>query len=103
VNHSELLIVLVIAIVVVVGSGFWLIRKRRSQKLHEHFSPEYDRVLKREGNVRKAEDVLEFRAKRREKFKLRALSPGEQSGFESTFVSHDTIRLPACHFLIAEP
>jgi len=36
--------------------------------------PEYDRVVKKEGEVRKAEGVLEMRAKRREKFELRPLS-----------------------------
>jgi hypothetical protein len=83
VNHTELLIILVFAIVVVIAFGFLLIRKRRSQKLHERFGPEYDRVLKREGDVRKAEEVLEFREKRREKFKLRTLSPEDKSSFES--------------------
>jgi FtsZ-interacting cell division protein ZipA len=82
-NHTELLIILVIAVAIVVGVAFLLIRKRRSQQLRERFGPEYDRVLKHEGDVRKAEDVLEFREKRRAKFKLRALSPQDRSSFES--------------------
>lgn len=81
-NHNGLLIVLVIAIVTVIALGFWLIRKRRSQKLQERFGPEYDRVVKREGDVRKAEDVLAFREKRREKFKLYPLSPEDKSSYE---------------------
>ena len=46
----------------------------RSQKLRERFGPEYDRVVKQEGDPRKAEGVLEFREQRREKFKTRPLS-----------------------------
>ena len=62
-------VVVVIAIIVVAAIGYVSSRKRRSRKLREHFGPEYERVLKQEGDPRKAEGVLEFREKRREKFK----------------------------------
>ena len=58
-----------------------LVRKRRSENLRKHFGPEYDRVLKQEGDPRKAEGVLEFREKRREKFKIRPLSAADKSSF----------------------
>ncbi len=66
-----LIAIVVIAIVVVAAIGFVTSRKRRSQKLRERFGPEYDRVMRQEGDPRKAEGVLEFRQKRREKFKIR--------------------------------
>ena len=47
------------------------------------FGPEYDRVLRQEGDPRKAEGVLEFREKRREKFKIRALSAADRSSFDT--------------------
>jgi len=53
----------------------------RSQKLRERFGPEYDRVVKQEGDPRKAEGVLEFLEKRRAKFKIRPLSAADRSGF----------------------
>jgi hypothetical protein len=56
-------------------------RKRRSQKLRERFGPEYDRVVRNEGDPRKGEQVLEFRQKHREKFKVRPLSPTDRSSF----------------------
>lgn len=75
-----------IAIVIVVAAAvaavaFITSRKRRSMKLRERFGPEYDRVLQQEGDARKAEGVLEFREKRREKFKIRPLSDTDRSSF----------------------
>src|SRR6516162_1345226 len=72
---------IVIAIVVIAAIAFVTSRKRRSQKLRERFGPEYDRVLQQEGDPRKAEGVLEFRQKRREKFSLRPLSAADRSSF----------------------
>ncbi|HZQ95988.1 MAG TPA: hypothetical protein VFA67_13320 [Candidatus Sulfotelmatobacter sp.] len=76
-----LVVVVVIAIVVVAAIGFVASRKRRSRKLREHFGPEYDRVLKQQGDQRKAEGVLEFRERRREKFKIRPLSASDRQNF----------------------
>src|ERR1700751_4404876 len=73
---------LVIAVVVIAAIAFVTSRRRRSQKLRERFGPEYDRVVKQEGDPRKAEGVLEFRQKRREKYKIHPLSPAERSSFE---------------------
>lgn len=68
-NSSPVMIgVLVIAVIAIAAIAFGISRKRRSQKLRERFGPEYDRVVKHEGDVRKGEGVLEFREKRREKF-----------------------------------
>lgn len=82
-NHNAILIiVLIIAVVAVVLAVVFVIRKRRSQQLRERFGPEYERVVRQEGDVRKAEQVLDFREKRREKFELHALSPADKSRFE---------------------
>lgn len=80
-NRMIVLIVVVIAIVVVAAIGFVTSRRRRSQKLREHFGPEYERVVRQEGDARKAEGVLEFRQKRREKFNIRPLSAADRSSF----------------------
>lgn len=73
--------VIVIAVIVAAVIAFFTSRKRRSQKLRAQFGPEYDRVLQQEGDSRKAEGVLEFRQKRREKFNIRPLSPTDRSSF----------------------
>jgi hypothetical protein len=76
-----LIAVVVIALIVIAAIAFVASRKRRSMKLREHFGPEYDRVLRQEGDARKAEGVLEFREKRRDKFKIRLLSATDRSSF----------------------
>lgn len=73
--------VIVIAVIVAAVVAFITSRKRRSQKLREQFGPEYDRVLQQEGDSRKAEGVLEFRQKRREKFNIRPLAAPDRSSF----------------------
>lgn len=81
-NHNQVLIaIVVIAVLAVVAIAMVAMRKRRSVKLRERFGPEYDRVLRKEGDPRKAEGVLEFREKRREKFTIRPLSAEDKSSF----------------------
>ena len=79
-NHL-LLVIIVVAVLAVIVIAALAMRKRRSQKLRERFGPEYDRVVRQEGDVRKGEGVLEFREKRREKFQIRPLSPTDRSSF----------------------
>jgi hypothetical protein len=73
--------IVVIGVIAVAAIAFITSRKRRSQKLKERFGPEYDRVMRQEGDSRKAEGVLEFRQKRREKFNIRPLSGANRSAF----------------------
>lgn len=83
-DQNKLLVIialLVVAVIAVAVIAFVTSRKRRSMKLREHFGPEYDRVLRQEGDPRKAEGVLEFREKRREKFKIRPLSAADRASF----------------------
>jgi len=81
-NRMVLLIAGVVVAIVVIGAIAYITsRKRRSLQLKERFGPEYDRVLQKEGDARKAEGVLEFREKRREKFKIRLLSATDRSSF----------------------
>lgn len=76
-----LIAVLVIAVVVIAAIAFVTSRRRRSQKLREQFGPEYDRVVRQEGDPRKAEGLLEFRQKRREKFQIHPLSEADRSSY----------------------
>ena len=69
-----IIIAVIAGVVIVAVGGFFVARRRRSQQLRERFGPEYDRVVKKEGAVRRAEGVLEIRAKRRERFPLRPLT-----------------------------
>src|ERR1700693_3723925 len=80
-QQVTILVAVVVAIVVIGIIGFVLARKRRSHQLKERFGPEYDRVVNKEGEVRRAEGVLEMRAKRRDKFELRPLPPSTRADF----------------------
>ncbi|MFZ0731557.1 MAG: hypothetical protein WAM79_04460 [Candidatus Sulfotelmatobacter sp.] len=71
----------VIALIVVGVLAFAASRKRRSVSLRRRFGPEYDRVLRQQGNTRKTEGVLEFRQRQREKYKVRALSAADRASF----------------------
>ena len=109
-NQTQLLVVVVvIAVIAVAGILFFAMRKRRSQKLRERFGPEYDRVVKQEGDPRKAEGVLEFREQRREKFKIRPLSATARSSFavrwkevQSGFVDDPRAAVGVAESLVSE-
>ena len=80
-NRMIVVLVLVIAVIVVLAIAWAAMRRRRSAQLRERFGPEYDRVLQKEGDARKAEGVLEFREKHRQKFKIRPLTAADRSSF----------------------
>jgi len=80
-SNSVMIVVLLIAAVAIAAIVWGIVRKRHSQKLREHFGPEYDRVVRREGDVRKGEGVLAFREKRHETLQLRPLPPADRSNF----------------------
>jgi hypothetical protein len=74
--------VIVIALIIIAVIAYASSKKRRSLRLKQRFGPEYDRVLQKEGDQRRAEGVLEFRQKRREKFKIRPLTASDKASFE---------------------
>ena len=87
-QHQLTVIVAFIAAVVMIAViGFLVMRKRRSQTLRERFGPEYDRVIRKEGDVHRGEDVLQFLTKRREKLRIRPLSPSNRSDFASRWTT----------------
>ena len=73
-----------IAIALLAGISLWLyLRHRRSLSLRQRFGPEYDRVVRQEGNVRRGEGVLEFREKKRENLHIRPLSASARNDYAS--------------------
>jgi hypothetical protein len=65
--------VVVLALIAVVAVG--VIRRRRSQQLHDRFGPEYERTVERAGDRRAAEADLAARSDRREALDIRSLAP----------------------------
>jgi hypothetical protein len=80
-HQLTILIGVIVALVVVAAISFLLARERRSKQLRQRFGPEYDRVVKKEGEVRRAEGVLQMRAKRHDKLSLRPLSESSRLDF----------------------
>lgn len=80
-HQLTIVIGVIVALVAVAAISFLLARERRSKQLRQRFGPEYDRVLKKEGEVRRAEGVLQMRAKRHDKFSLRPLSESSRLDF----------------------
>jgi hypothetical protein len=74
------IIIAIIAVVVIAIIAFYFSR-RRSEKLRERFGPEYERSVKESGDRRRAEEQLEKRAERVEKFHLRPIPPEDRARF----------------------
>jgi len=71
-----------IAFALLGGIMTWLFfRYRRSKELRERFGPEYDRVVRKEGNVKRGEGVLAFREKKREALNIHPLSSASRVEF----------------------
>jgi len=77
---ARLLVVVVAIVVIAIALGVAL-RRRRTDQLRGRFGPEYDRTVHEAGNVRKAEDTLEARAKRVAGFHIQPLAPDDAQRF----------------------
>lgn len=67
--------VVLIVLVVAVVYGRTASSRKRTQRLREHYGPEYDRALNETGDARAAESALLQREKRVKKLDIVALSP----------------------------
>jgi hypothetical protein len=73
-----------IALALLAVIAAWLyMRHRRSRLLRDRFGPEYERVVRQQGNVRRGEGVLEFREKKRETLQIRPLTQTAQTDFSN--------------------
>lgn len=89
-HQMTLLVAAIVVVVVIAAVAFFLTRKRRSQRLRERFGPEYDRVVKKEGQIGRAESVLEIRAARIEKFQIRPLTSAMRADFLNRWMTVQT-------------
>ncbi|HEY2472260.1 MAG TPA: hypothetical protein VGI45_31020 [Terracidiphilus sp.] len=73
--------IIVAVIVVIVGVIVFYLQKRRSERLRQHFGPEYDRAVAEGGDRRHGEAALEQRTERVKKFHIRPLIAEDKSRF----------------------
>jgi hypothetical protein len=76
------LIALIVAAAAIALAAFLFYQKRRSERLHGKFGPEYDHAVHEFGDRRKAESELERRAERVERFHIRPVSAEQKDRFE---------------------
>lgn len=71
----------VLAILAMAAFAWRYMQRQRRVRLRERFGPEYERALREAGTPEKAEAVLEARARRVEKLKIRPLSREQGDSF----------------------
>src|SRR5437868_5854597 len=79
------LITIVALVIILVGAGLWYLQRQRSVKIKRRFGPEYDRTVTETGDRRKAEQILEKREKRVERFQIRPISAGDRDRFANAW------------------
>jgi hypothetical protein len=76
-------VIWVLIALVLIGAVVWItISRMRSQRLRQRFGSEYERAIREEGTVRKAEAALEQRARRVAKLHIRPLAPSDAARFD---------------------
>jgi len=79
-------VVWVLIAAVLIGVLVWITMSRmRSRRLRQKFGPEYDRTIREQGNIRKAESALEARARRVANLHIRPLSPADAQRFDTAW------------------
>ena len=80
-DQKILIAIVVVLAIAIVAAIFFVLRKRRSQHLREHFGPEYDRAIQQRGNPAKAEMELIQREKRVRSFSIKPLAPEARQNY----------------------
>jgi uncharacterized protein YneF (UPF0154 family) len=77
------IIIIVVLVVVIIGVilGLVFARRNRSDRLQEHFGPEYDRTVQTMGGEKKAQTELNERQKHVEALDIRPLSVSERERY----------------------
>ena len=86
-TNSTLLLVAIVAVIAVVAIALaWTSRQRRRRiELRERFGPEYDRTVQTVGTAGRAEALLEERASRVAKYRIRELDAEESRRFTASW------------------
>src|SRR5215510_8327239 len=76
-------LVIAVVVIVVAAAGWYWARKTRTQRLRRRFGQEYDRTVRQQGDLNRAEAALEARAKRVERLHIRSLNEDDQRRFSN--------------------
>jgi hypothetical protein len=78
---STTVAIILIAVILLAAVAAWAFLQRRTNTLRRRFGPEYDRAVGEYGNRLRAEQALEHRAERTEKYHIHSLAREEQQRF----------------------
>ncbi len=81
--NATYMIITVVLVLVIIGAilGSVFARRRRSEKFHDQFGPEYDRTVQTMGDEKKAQTELDERRKHVEALDIRSLSVNERGRY----------------------
>jgi LPXTG-motif cell wall-anchored protein len=80
--------VLIGAAILLVGLGAWYYyRRRTSERLKQHFGPEYDQTVRSLHSQERAEAELKDREKRVSKYKIVSLPQADRARYQETWMS----------------
>jgi hypothetical protein len=82
---TVLVVVIVVLVLALAAAGVLLFQRRRTERLQEHYGPEYERSLSQAGNRREAEAQLTEREKRHRELDIRDLHPDERDRFATSW------------------
>jgi hypothetical protein len=80
-----LVIVVVVLLIALIAAGVMLAKRRRTERLQEHYGPEYERSLGETGDRRAAEAQLTEREKRHRDLDIRDLRSEERDRFAASW------------------
>ncbi len=81
--NTTYIIIAVVLVLVIIGAilGPIFARRRRSERFHDQFGPEYDHTVQTMGNEKKAQTELDERRKHVETLDIRPLSVSERERY----------------------
>jgi type II secretory pathway pseudopilin PulG len=82
---TALVVVIVVLVLALAAAGVMLFQRRRSERLQEHYGPEYERSLDQAGSRRAAEAQLTEREKRHRELDIRDLRSDERDRFATSW------------------
>jgi hypothetical protein len=85
---STVIILIVVIVLLLLGlgaAGVMLSRRRRSERLQEHYGPEYERSVRETGDRRAAEAELTERERRLQELDIRSLRPEERDRYRASW------------------
>lgn len=82
-----LVVVIVVLVIALAAVGILLSRRRHSERLQEHYGPEYERSVLETGDRRTAEAQLVERERRHSELDVRDLDPDERARFSTSWTT----------------